>query len=126
MKGVFIKKIDCVHEDERRGIFEMLNGELDVKNIKILKVKEDSFLGTKDGHYHVYPEVMYILEGSVVDYKMKNLDTGEEEVFTLEAGDVVFRTGRIVHGGTFKKGTIVIDGACNAYISQDFNDWEEK
>ncbi len=123
MKGVEIRKIKLVHEDKRRGIWEIMNGELSIKNMKILKVKEDSYLG---GHWHVYGEVMHILKGGSSDYKMKNLDTGEEEVFPLGEGDTVFRTGRIIHGGTFFKGSIVIDGACESYISSDFNDIEEK
>ena len=56
------------------------------------------------------------------DYEMKNIDTGESERFTLEEGDIVFRTGRIVHGGDFQKGSIVIDGAVESYVSRDFND----
>jgi len=123
MKGVLIKKIDLVHEDERRGIWEIMNGQLAIKNMKILKVKEDSYLG---GHWHTYGEVMHIMEGGSPDYKMKNLDTGEVETFNLIAGDTVFRTGRIVHGGTFLKGSIVIDGACETYLSADFNDIQEE
>jgi len=123
MKGVHIKKIELVHEDERRGIWEIMNGQLSIKNMKILKVTEDSYLG---GHWHVYGEVMCMLEGSAKDYVMKNIDTGEEETFQLEKGDVVFRTGRIVHGGTFAKGSIVVDGACESYISADFNDIVEE
>lgn len=123
MKGVEIRKITLVHEDERRGIWEIMNGELSIKNMKILKVTEDSYLG---GHWHTYSEVMHMLKGSAKDYKMRNIDTGEEETFQLEEGDTVFRTGRIVHGGTFTKGSIVIDGACESYISQDFNDIQEE
>ena len=122
MKGVEIRKIKKVHEDERRNIFEIMNGELSIKNIKILKLKKNSYLG---GHWHIYSEVMHILKGSVMDYKMKNLDTGEKETYQLEEGDTVFRTGRIVHGGFFQRGSIVIDGACETYISKDFNDIEE-
>ena len=79
----------------------------------------------KSGHWHTYCECMYIMKGKVWDYKMKNLDTIEEEVFNLEEGDIVFRTGRIVHGGMFSKGSLVIDGACESYISRDFNDIQE-
>ncbi len=123
MKGVLVRKINLVHEDERRGIWEIMNGELQIKNMKILKVKEDSYLG---GHWHVYGEVMHVLKGSAKDYKMTNLDTGETETYQLEEGDTVFRTGRIVHGGTFLKGSIVVDGACEMYLSADFNDIVEK
>ena len=97
--------------------------ELSIKNMKILQVKEDSYLG---GHWHQYGEIMYILKGRAWDYKMTNLDTGESEIFNLEEGDVVFRTGRIVHGGMFAKDSLVVDGACESYISADFNDVVEK
>jgi len=40
MKGIEIRKIKLVHEDERRKIMEIMNGELQVKNLKILEVKE--------------------------------------------------------------------------------------
>ena len=122
MKGVEIRKISLVHEDERRKILEIMNGEMSIKNMKILMLKEDSYLG---GHWHVYSEVMHILKGSAKDYVMKNIDTGEEETFQLEEGDTVFRTGRIIHGGTFTKGTIVIDGASETYISAEFNDIQQ-
>ena len=119
MKGVVVRKIKLVHEDERRKILEIMNGELNIKNMKILDVKEDSYLG---GHWHQYAEVMYMMKGKATNYVMKNIDTNESETFDLEEGDVVFRTGRIVHGGNFKAGSIVIDGACESYVSTDFND----
>lgn len=122
MKGVHVRKIKQVHEDERRKIMEIMNGELAVKNLKILEVKEDCYLGGKEGHWHQYPEVMYIMKGSVKDYVMTNIDTNESESFDLEEGDIVFRTGRIIHGGKFSKGSIVVDGSCEFYISADFND----
>lgn len=123
MKGVVVRKAKIVHSDDRRNIIEIMNGELNIKCMKILDVKEDKYLG---GHWHQYGEVMYILKGRAWDYKMTNLDTGESETFNLEEGDVVFRTGRIVHGGMFAKGSIVIDGACEQYINADFNDIQEK
>lgn len=68
---------------------------------------------------------MYILKGSA-KYRMKNLDTGEIEDYDLKEGDVVFRTGRIVHAGIFTEDSIIVDGAENTYISQDFNDIMEE
>lgn len=122
MKGVFIKKASIVSEDERRCIFEIMNGELSVKNMKVLKVKKgEQLLGN---HWHPYCEVMYMLQGKA-RYRMKNIDTNEVEDFNLEEGDVVYRTGRIVHAGWFSENSIVIDGACSPYISQAFNDIRE-
>jgi len=123
MKGVYIKKIDLVHEDERRGIWQIMNGELSVKNMKILKVKKgEQLLGN---HWHVYPEVMYMMQGKAT-YRMKNVITGEVEDYELTEGDVVFRTGFITHGGYFSEDSIIIDGAASTYVSQDFNDVFDK
>jgi len=122
MKGVMIKKAEVVSDDKRRSIFEIMNGQMTIKNMKVLKVKKGAQL--LGNHWHPYSEVMYMLKGSA-RYKMKNIDTKEEEFFDLEEGDVVFRTGRIVHAGVFKEDSIVIDGAAEPYISQDFNDIQE-
>lgn len=122
MKGVVIKKAEIVSSDDRRDIIEIMNGQINVRNMKVLKMKKGELLGN---HWHPYPEVMYILQGKV-KYKMKNIDTGEIEDYDLESGDVVFRTGRIVHAGYFSEDSIVIDGAAEPYLSQDFNDVYEK
>jgi quercetin dioxygenase-like cupin family protein len=121
MKGIFITRAKIVNEDERRSLIEIENGQIPIRNFKILEVKEDSYLG---GHYHPYSEVMYVMKGRVWDYKMKNLKTGEEETFELKEGDIVFRTSDIEHGGMFAKGSIILDGASEPYISRDFNDFE--
>ena len=122
MKGVLVTKAKIVNEDDRRKLIEIQNGQLDVKNLKILEVKEDSYLGGTSGHYHQYAEVMYIMKGKAHNYKMTNIDTNETEIFELKEGDVVFRTSRIIHGGDFEAGTIVIDGSCETYINGNFND----
>lgn len=123
MRGVHVKKIDLVHEDERRGIWEIMNGQLSIRNMKILRVKSgEQLLGN---HWHTYPEVMYMLQGKA-RYKMKHVITGEEEDYNLETGDVVFRTGFITHVGFFSEDSIIIDGAAESYISNDFNDVVEK
>jgi hypothetical protein len=122
MRGVTVKKAFVVNEDDRRKLVELMNGQFSGKNIKILEVKEDSYLGGKSGHWHNYAECMYIMKGKVWDYVMENIDTGEKQTYTLEAGDVVFRGPRIIHGGWFAKDSIVIDIAEGTYISGDYND----
>lgn len=121
MRGVHIKKAELVHEDSRRKLIEFMNGEMNIRNLKIIEVKEDSFLGGTDGHWHSYGEVMVMLKGECTDYVMENLDTGEKESFNLKEGDIVFRTGRIIHGGDFKKGSIVLDGSSETFVSDEFN-----
>lgn len=121
MRGIHIQKAEVVHEDNRRKLIEFMNGEMNIKNIKILEVKEDSFLGGTTGHWHQYGEMMHIIKGECTDYVMENIDTGEKETFDLKEGDTVFRTGRIIHGGNFKAGTIVLDGSCETFVSDNFN-----
>lgn len=123
MNGVYVGKIKLVHEDERRGIWEVMNGQLSIKNMKILRVKSGAQL--LGNHWHTYPEVMYMMQGKA-KYKMKHVITGEEEEYNLEEGDVVFRTGFITHVGLFSEDSIVIDGAAETYIGADFNDIVEK
>ena len=122
MKGVTIKRAEVVNEDKRRKLIEIVNGQIAGRNIKILEVKEESYLGGTSGHWHQYPEVMYIMKGRCWDYVMENIDTKEKETFEFNEGDVVYRTGRIIHGGMFSKGSIVLDISQESYISGEFND----
>ena len=126
MRGVIIKKSIVVSEDERRRLIEIQNGQINGKNIKILEVKEESYLGGTSGHWHQYPEIMYILKGKCWDYVMENIDTGEKETFEFNEGDIVFRSPRIIHGGMFEKGSIVLDIAEDTYISGNYNDIPRK
>lgn len=122
MKGVVVRNIKLVSNDKRRNIYEVFNGETSIKNMKVLVVKKGrQLLGN---HWHPYAEVMHVMKGSS-NYRMKNLDTGEVEDFELIEGDVVFRTARIVHAGWFEEGSIIIDAACEPYISAEFNDIRE-
>ena len=122
MKGVFLTKAKVVSEDDRRKLIEIQNGQISVRNMKILIVKKgEALLGN---HWHSGYEVMHIFKGSA-RYKMKNIDTGEEEEYNLKECDTVFRTGRIVHSGIFTEDSIVIDGGSDTYISAEFNDIPE-
>jgi len=122
MKGVIIKKAEIVSSDNRRDIIEIMNGQLGIRNLKVLKVKKGELI--LGNHWHTYSEVMYILKGWG-HYHMKNLDTNEYEEFDLKEGDIVFRTGRIVHAGYFIEDSIIIDGATETYLNTDFNDIKE-
>jgi len=119
MNEVVVRKAKLVSDDPRRSIFEIMNGEISIKNLKVLKIKKGRLV--LGNHWHTYPEVMFILKGWG-HYHMKNIDTNEEEEFDLKEGDVVFRTGRIVHAGYFEEDSIIIDAASESYISADFND----
>jgi len=123
MRGVSVTKVNLVHEDERRGIWEVLNGQMSIKNIKILKIKQgESVLGN---HWHAYPEIMYMMKGKA-RYKMKNIFTQEIEEYNLEEGDIVFRAGFITHAGVFEEDSVILEGGSEAYIDGDFNDVVER
>lgn len=122
IRGVKVCKATIVNSDDRRHLIELMNGQFAGKNIKILEVKEDSFLGGTSGHWHNYSECMYIMKGRCWDYVMENIDTGEKETYDLVEGDIVFRGRGIIHGGWFAKGSIVIDIAEDTYVSGKFND----
>lgn len=124
MKGVFLTKAKVVSEDDRRKIIEIQNGQMSVRNMKILIVKKgEALLGN---HYHPhYSELMYMFKGSA-RYRMRNIDTGEVEDYNLVEGDLIFRTSRISHAGFFSEDSIVIDGAEEPYISQNFNDVKDE
>lgn len=123
MKGVHVVRAKVVSEDERRKLIEIQNGQISVRNMKVLIVKRGAAL--LGNHWHSGYEVMFIMKGSA-KYRMENIDTGEVEDYNLKEGDVVFRTGRIVHAGVFDEDSIVIDGGSDTYISQDFNDTPKK
>lgn len=123
MKGVEVYKAKIVSDDNRRTITEIINGQLAIKNLKILRIKKgEQLLGN---HWHHGGEVMYVLKGSA-KYRMENIDTGEIADFNLTEGDIILRTGRIVHAGIFQEDSIIIDGGESTYVSSDFNDIPKK
>lgn len=123
MKGVIVSKAKLLHEDDRRRLIGITNGEMNIRNIKIIDVLEDDqVLGN---HWHPYAELMYVLHGSGW-YVMKNMDTGEKIELELHADDVIFRTARIAHAGIFEKGSVILDCAVEPYLSAEYNDIQEK
>ena len=123
MRGVIIRKIKLVHEDGRRKLLEILNGEIDIKSIKIIEIKEGGqILGN---HYHTYPEAMYIMKGKA-HYWLKHVLTGETEEMDLEEGDIMIKTGFITHTGKFSEGSIIIDFAAETWIDESYNHVRDK
>lgn len=123
MQGLIIKKAHLVHEDERRSLLEICNGEVGFRNLKILHVKAGGqILGN---HWHTYPEVMYVMKGRG-EYKLKHVITGETEELVVEEGDVMIKTGFITHTGMFTEDSIIVDASSETYIDPKFNDVIDK
>lgn len=118
MRGVTIYPAKIVHSDERRDIIEIMNGEMNIRNLKILVIKKgEQILGN---HYHWYPEIMYVMKGKC-HYYLKNKITGETEEMDIKEGEVMIKTPMIVHTCLAYEDTILIDGAAEAWVSEEYN-----
>jgi len=111
-----------VHEDHRRSLTAMFNGEFTAKQIKIIRIKKDSILGN---HYHKYRECFYVLKGEA-KYVLYDLILRETKKVILKEGDRLIIDPNIAHKALIKKGTIMIEGTESGYLSAEENDqpWE--
>lgn len=118
MKGLIHKHIKPVHEDNRRALIEVFNGEFIAKQLKILKIKEDAILGN---HYHPYRQFFYMFKGAAV-YTFVNIKTGEREQIKIEESDVVIIDAFIAHNALQKAGNIMVEGNEQVYTSPEVDD----
>ena len=117
MRGIILKKAKVISEDERRRIFSILNGEIGVRDIHLLEMKKgDCILGN---HKHFYAEVCYVYKGSC-HYWLKNKE-GEELEMDMEEGDIMFRAPEVTHTCTCSEDCILIDGAQESWVGEDWN-----
>lgn len=125
MRGVVLRKAFVTSDDSRRKIVSVLNGEINVKDIHILFMKsgekdEKGFVKLPLGnHKHFYPEVMYVLKGKCY-YWLKNKE-GETMECTMEEGDVMFRGPEVTHTCVCTEDAILIDGASESWINDEWN-----
>lgn len=130
MRGVVKRKVNVIAEDERRKILSVLNGEIGVRDIHILHMKageknEEGYIKMPLGqHKHWYPEVCYCMKGKC-KYWLKN-DQGETMETTLEEGEVMFRAPGVVHTCLCTEDCILIDGATESWVNDDWNHVREE
>lgn len=130
MKGVIIKQAQIISEDERRKIFSILNGEIGVRDIHLLEMKkgetnEEGFIKLPLGqHKHFYPEVCFCYKGKC-KYWLKNKE-GEEMQCELNEGDIMFRAPEVVHTCLCTEDCVLIDGASESWIAEDWNHVREE
>jgi cupin superfamily acireductone dioxygenase involved in methionine salvage len=118
MNGVKIYPIKLAHSDSRRDILEMFNGDFNCKQVKVLKVRKYNILGN---HYHTYREIRYLLKGKI-QYYLKDINTGIEEQFIMNEGDIMITESYIAHTGEFLDDSIIIEGTEEEYIDAKHND----
>jgi len=116
--AVKVSSVQVAHEDDRRRLSVIFNGDFVAQQAKIIEVKKDSILGN---HYHSYAELFYILEGEAT-YFLKSVNTGEKRVVRLRKGDRLLIAPEIAHKAEMTAGTITIEATEQLYMSPEVND----
>ncbi len=98
MNGVEYKKIGIAHEDGRRRLIEVSNGDFISKQIKLIEVKDKSMV--LGNHYHPFGQFFYLLRGKAY-YTFENVDTKERIEYEMNEGDRITIAPRIAHKGLF-------------------------
>jgi len=112
------KKINPVHEDERRALIEVFNGEFTAKQLKVLKIKKDAILGN---HYHPYRQFFYMQKGRA-DYTFEDIKTKKKTEIPVEEGDMIIIEKNIAHKALQKAGNIMVEGNEENYTSPEVDD----
>ena len=101
-------KIENTHTDERRTLIPVFNhdlGDFLPNQVKILRVHQDCALGN---HYHDYPELLYMVEGTGRTY-LKHVDTGAQGEYLLVDGFRLFVPSRVAHKVNIVRDSILLD-----------------
>lgn len=118
MKDINFSTVKVAHEDERRKLLAIFNGDFTAKQVKLITAKKTSILGN---HYHHYSELFYVLQGEAT-YTLIEVKTGNREVIKLKTGDKL-RIGReIAHKAEMAKGTVTIEATEKPYESSEVDD----
>ncbi|MFW9991912.1 MAG: hypothetical protein ACFFD4_07610 [Candidatus Odinarchaeota archaeon] len=112
------KDIKPAHEDHRRKLTAIFNGEFTAKQVKIIEVKGQSILG---GHFHDYRELFYILKGGATFY-LENVETKEKSCVIMVEGSLMILPPKVAHRVIMKEGTISIEATEGIYVDAETND----
>lgn len=113
MKGVAIIKSHIVHAGKAYFIEEVMNGQIGVRNAKIMRIGA----GTEfPGHRHPYYEAAYIISGEM-RYRFSD---GE---YTLPPGELMIKCPNIWHAATVPVDTVVFCFAEQSFVASDFNNF---
>jgi len=114
MNDVNVSQVEVAHEDERRELLAIFNGDFTAKQVKVIEVKKDCILGN---HYHPYSELFYVFTGEA-DYTLVLIKTGERRVVKLKRGDRLVIGPEIAHRAEMAKGTIMIEATAEPYTPE--------
>ena len=105
--GVIHESCRDRHEDERRLLTSIFNGDFTAQQVKILEVKRDSVLGE---HYHLYQEMFYLLRGRTVTVELQDIESKRSTTLILAAGERLVIPPKVAH--TFHVTADVVLIAC--------------
>ena len=112
--GVVCETCRDRHEDSRRLLTAVFNGDFTARQVKILEVKTDSVLGD---HYHDYDEIFYLLRGQAV-IEVENVNTKEKGGYCLSAGDKIFFPKKVAHRLLVKANSVLIGCTDEPYLEE--------
>ena len=115
MQGVFKTKLKPCYSDDLRTTTELLNGQLDIRNVKLLKVNGGTKVG---GHSHPYFEAKYLLAGRA---RYTVTCQGLIEQFDFLEGELLIMAPHIVHTAEFPIYSVLLDFSEVGFISSDLN-----
>ncbi len=116
--NIHLSKIEVTHEDERRRLVAIFNGDFTANQVKVSVIKRPSVLGR---HYHYYSELFYIFDGQIT-YTLVDVKTGHREIVKLGKGDRLVIGPEIAHKAEADEGTILIEATEEPYRSAELND----
>lgn len=110
------------HEDQRRALCTMFNGDLGdfrAAQVKFSLMKIDAVLG---GHYHTYRELFYLLDGAAEFVLQSTLDPALKQQFVLQKGSRLLIPSHIAHASRLKAGATLVGCTEAIYSSAAEND----
>lgn len=116
---IIFSTIEVAHEDERRKLSAIFNGDFTAKQVKLLQIKKESILGN---HYHHYRELFYILHGKAT-FVLEEIHTKEHQVIEMREGDRLIVGPEIAHMVNMSGGTVTIEATEQPYHSPQQNDF---
>ncbi len=112
--NVILSHINVAHEDKRRKLAAIFNGEFIAKQVKVIEVKKDSILGN---HYHPYSELFYVFKGRA-NYTLVAINTQERQVFKLKTGDRLIIGPDVAHKVEMEDETVMIEATEEPYTPE--------
>lgn len=123
LSRAILRRAELEHEDDRRMLFSVFNGDLDDFSAVAMKWFEFPYRDcTVAGHYHKYREIFIVLEGCDVFY-LVDVRTGEKQVIELTRGDVLLVPAYVAHLCSVKRGSLVVVAQDAPYVSPEHSDF---